>query len=121
MTRVARCAQVMEANAGKAALSDKERKLILVIQKQDRLLYLCLYLLLNLAEDTAVERKMRKRAVVPHLLHMLEARQRGAAHSRGHVPEEALHLPGECGADEQGAALLCAKVVATAHLVAALR
>ena len=32
----------------------------------------CLYLLLNLAEDTRVELKMRNKALVPHLLTLLE-------------------------------------------------
>lgn len=62
----------MNANSGSTTLTDKERKLILIIQKQDRLLYLCFYLLLNLAEDVSVERKMCKRSIVPHLLQMLE-------------------------------------------------
>lgn len=39
----------------------RERKLLALIQKQDRLLYLCFYMLLNLAEDSGVERKMKKK------------------------------------------------------------
>ena len=31
------------------------------MQKQDRLLYICFYILLNLAEDVSVERKMKKK------------------------------------------------------------
>ena len=64
--------QVVEATDGTAVLTDKERKLISIIQKQDRLLYLCFYMLLNLAEDVTVERKMRKKNIVPHLMSMLE-------------------------------------------------
>ena len=45
--------------AGTATKQD--RKLLLASQKQDRLLYICTYLLLNLAEDPAIERKMHKK------------------------------------------------------------
>lgn len=62
----------MESQSGATELSTKERKLITVIQKQDRLLYMCFYLLLNLAEDAAVERKMKRKGIVSHLLRMLE-------------------------------------------------
>lgn len=62
----------MESQSGVTELSTKERKLITIIQKQDRLLYMCFYLLLNLAEDAAVERKMKRKGIVAHLLHMLE-------------------------------------------------
>lgn len=41
--------------------NDKERRLLAVSQKQDRLLYLCAYLLLNLSEDPDIERKMQKK------------------------------------------------------------
>jgi hypothetical protein len=44
--------------------SRREKKLLALIQKQDRLLYLCFYMLLNLAEDVGVEKKMRKKASV---------------------------------------------------------
>ena len=63
---------MVEATNGGAVLTDKERKLISIIQKQDRMLYLCFYMLLNLAEDVTVERKMRKKNIVPHLIGMLE-------------------------------------------------
>eukprot|EP00892_Ulva_mutabilis_P011239 jgi/Ulvmu1/8488/UM044_0022.1 len=65
-------AKVMESQSGMTELTVKERKLINVIQKQDRMLYMCFYLLLNLAEDAAVERKMKKKGIVSHLLRMLE-------------------------------------------------
>ena len=35
--------------------------MLAVIQKQDKLLYLCAYLLLNLSEDPDIERKMQKK------------------------------------------------------------
>jgi hypothetical protein len=39
----------------------REKKLLALIQKQDRLLYLCFYMLLNLSEDVGVEKKMKKK------------------------------------------------------------
>ncbi|GFH25455.1 uncharacterized protein HaLaN_23420, partial [Haematococcus lacustris] len=50
----------------------QERKLLTLIQKQDRLLYLCLYMLLNLSEDVGVEKKMKKKNVVVYLVKMLD-------------------------------------------------
>ena len=41
--------------------SDREQRFLASVQKQDRLLYLCAYLLLNLSEDADIERKMQKR------------------------------------------------------------
>ena len=35
--------------------------MLAVTQKQDKLLYLCAYLLLNLSEDPDIERKMQKK------------------------------------------------------------
>ncbi|KAJ9510745.1 hypothetical protein QJQ45_027637 [Haematococcus lacustris] len=52
--------------------SSRERKLLTLIQKQDRLLYLCLYMLLNLSEDVGVEKKMKKKNVVVYLVKMLD-------------------------------------------------
>ena len=52
-------------------LSDVETKMIGKIQNQDRLLWLSFQLLYNLAEDVSVERKMRKKGIVPHLIEML--------------------------------------------------
>ena len=42
------------------------------IKKQDRLLYLCFYLLLNLAEDMNMERMLCRNNLVRHLCRMLE-------------------------------------------------
>ena len=52
-------AAVAKEAAGQAC--DKERRLLAVSQRQDRLLYLCAYLLLNLSEDPDIERKMQKK------------------------------------------------------------
>ncbi|KAL3149688.1 Adenylyl-sulfate kinase (APS kinase) [Trebouxia sp. C0009 RCD-2024] len=64
-----RAAAAKEA-AGTA--SDKEQRLLAVSQKQDRLLYLCAYLLLNLSEDPDIERKMQKKGIVVYLVKMLD-------------------------------------------------
>mmetsp|Transcript_10146 Transcript_10146/g.17438 ORF Transcript_10146/g.17438 Transcript_10146/m.17438 type:complete len:799 (-) Transcript_10146:291-2687(-) len=52
----------------------KQRKAMMVTRKQDKLLYVCLYLLLNLAEDVNIERKIKKRNVVAYLAKVLERR-----------------------------------------------
>lgn len=39
----------------------REKKLAALLQRQDRFLYIATALLLNLAEDTAVEKKMKKK------------------------------------------------------------
>jgi hypothetical protein len=52
----------------------KQRKAMMVTRKQDKLLYVCLYLLLNLAEDVSIERKIKKRNVVAYLAKVLERR-----------------------------------------------
>eukprot|EP00798_Chlamydomonas_sp_ICE-L_P013630 gene13630-19508_t len=41
-------------------------------EKQDRLLYICFYMLLNLAEDVNIERKMKKKNIAVFLVKMLE-------------------------------------------------
>lgn len=41
------------------------------VRKQDRLLFVGFYILLNLAEDTSVERKMIKKGLIPSLMAML--------------------------------------------------
>ena len=53
-------------------LTSDEKKLLSIYRKQDRLLYLCFYLLLNLAEDVSIEKKMKKRNIVLYLCKMLE-------------------------------------------------
>ncbi|KAL0039405.1 hypothetical protein WJX79_006988 [Trebouxia sp. C0005] len=52
--------------------TEKERRLLAVTQKQDKLLYLCAYLLLNLSEDPDIERKMQKKSTVVYLVKMLD-------------------------------------------------
>ena len=50
------------------------RRLATAERKQDRLLYVCFYMLLNLSEDPSVERKMKKRNISAYLCKMLERR-----------------------------------------------
>lgn len=65
-------AQVARKMAEGKVLSDQQTKMMAVVRKQDQLLYLCFYLLLNLAEDPAVERKMKKKNIVVYLVKMLD-------------------------------------------------
>ena len=51
-----------------------QRRIDLASRRQDRLFYVCFYLLLNLSEDPNVERKMKKRNIVVYLVKMLERR-----------------------------------------------
>mmetsp|Transcript_31985 Transcript_31985/g.38691 ORF Transcript_31985/g.38691 Transcript_31985/m.38691 type:complete len:802 (+) Transcript_31985:194-2599(+) len=52
----------------------KKNKASNATRKQDKLLYVCLYLLLNLAEDVNIERKMKKRNIVVYLVKVLDRR-----------------------------------------------
>mmetsp|Transcript_6170 Transcript_6170/g.13429 ORF Transcript_6170/g.13429 Transcript_6170/m.13429 type:complete len:806 (-) Transcript_6170:755-3172(-) len=64
--------KALDAATGAVQLHDREKKLLALIQKQDRLLYICFYMLLNLAEDVGVERKMKKKNIVVYLVKMLD-------------------------------------------------
>lgn len=55
-----------------ASIDSKAAKTMRSVKKQDKLLYLCSYLLLNLSEDVTVERKMKKRRIVDYMLRLLE-------------------------------------------------
>ena len=50
----------------------ERKKFEIMIKKQDKILCLCFQVLLNLADDVQIERKMRKRKVVSYLLGMLD-------------------------------------------------
>jgi lipopolysaccharide biosynthesis regulator YciM len=63
--------QVVDATSGAVVLSNAEKKMITIIQKQDRMLYLCFFMLLNLAERDTVERKMTRKNIVSYLVEML--------------------------------------------------
>lgn len=64
--------KALEASVGQVKLTEREKKLLALIQKQDRLLYICFYMLLNLAEDVQVEKKMKKKNIVVYLVKMLD-------------------------------------------------
>jgi hypothetical protein len=51
---------------------EKEKRHKLVLRKQEKLLYVCFHVLLNLAEEPEIERKMAKRGIVFSLMQMLE-------------------------------------------------
>ena len=55
-----------------ASVDPRAAKTMRAIKKQDKILYLCSYLLLNLSEDVTVERKMKKRRIVDYMLRLLE-------------------------------------------------
>ena len=54
------------------ALKKEERKLALIIKKQEKVLFVAFHLLLNLAEDLQIERKMKNRQIIGLLASMLE-------------------------------------------------
>lgn len=49
-----------------------EKKLAIMIRKQEKVLFVAFHLLLNLAEDLQIERKMKNRSTIHLLLSMLE-------------------------------------------------
>lgn len=54
---------------------EEAAKLARMLQKQERLLYVCFYLLLNLAEDTDKEVSMKNRKLLQYLLGMLQRKR----------------------------------------------
>ena len=56
----------------KPELEKEIKRLNKVINKQDKLFYICLSILLNLAEDFQIEKKMKKRKILEYLIRMLE-------------------------------------------------
>jgi len=53
-------------------IAEAEAKLKKQCIKQERLLAVCFRVLLNIAEDTAIERKMKKRSIISYLTAMLD-------------------------------------------------
>lgn len=53
-------------------LRKDEKKLANIIKKQEKVLFVAYHLLLNLAEDLQIERKMKNRQVITLLMSMLE-------------------------------------------------
>ena len=64
-------AQQASTSAGTAEAKEAEKRHRLVLRKQEKLLYVCFHVLLNLAEEPAIERKMCKRGIVGYLASML--------------------------------------------------
>lgn len=62
----------MEKNTKDKDYEKELKKLNLMIAKQDKLLYICFTILLNMAEDPSIEKKMKKRKIITFLLRMLE-------------------------------------------------
>ena len=50
---------------------EKEKRHRLMLRKQEKLLYVCFHVLLNLSEEPDIERKMARRGIVPSLILML--------------------------------------------------
>lgn len=63
----------MNANPEKfQALQKEEQKLGVMVKKQEKVLFVAFHLLLNLAEDLQIERKMKNRHIIQQLMHMLD-------------------------------------------------
>ena len=58
--------------AAQADLRKDEKKLANIIKKQEKVLFVAFHLLLNLAEDLQIERKMKNRQVIASLINMME-------------------------------------------------
>ena len=50
----------------------EERKLAVMVKKQEKVLFVAFHLLLNLAEDLQIERKMKNRRIISQLISMLD-------------------------------------------------
>ncbi|GAQ89168.1 Kinesin associated protein KAP [Klebsormidium nitens] len=66
--------QRIDAKAAEGAVSPGDRPASRASRRQEKLLYLCFYLLLHLAEDVSIEKKMKKRNITSYLVKMLERR-----------------------------------------------
>ena len=49
-----------------------ETKLAVMVKKQEKVLFVAFHLLLNLAEDLQIERKMKNRRIISQLISMLD-------------------------------------------------
>ena len=50
----------------------EETKLAVMVKKQEKVLFVAFHLLLNLAEDLQIERKMKNRRIISQLISMLD-------------------------------------------------
>jgi hypothetical protein len=46
-------------------MTKEEKKLAVMVKKQEKVLFVAFHLLLNLAEDLQIERKMKNRGIIP--------------------------------------------------------
>ena len=53
-------------------LRKEEKKLAIMVKKQEKVLFVAFHLLLNLAEDLQIERKMKNRQIIVQLMSMLD-------------------------------------------------
>jgi hypothetical protein len=65
-------ARVSQGEGDMDEFEKEKKKMRVVTKKQEKLLYVCFHVLLNLAEDVAIERKMKNRKIVYFLITMLE-------------------------------------------------
>mmetsp|Transcript_37348 Transcript_37348/g.90199 ORF Transcript_37348/g.90199 Transcript_37348/m.90199 type:complete len:704 (-) Transcript_37348:31-2142(-) len=61
-----------KADIDPSELETQMKKMRITEKKQDKLLFVCFRVLMNLAEDITIERKMKKRKITPMLVQMLE-------------------------------------------------
>lgn len=53
-------------------MKKEEKKLAVMVKKQEKVLFVAFHLLLNLAEDLQIERKMKNRQIISQLMAMLD-------------------------------------------------
>lgn len=61
-----------EIKKAKPEDSDSKKKIKIMLEKQEKLLYVCFHILLNLAEDINAELQMKKQKIIPYLKKNLE-------------------------------------------------
>jgi hypothetical protein len=64
-------------NATPEVLDQEQMKMMILERKQNKLLWICFSILLNLAEDLQIERKMKRRGIIGELTKMLERENLG--------------------------------------------
>jgi hypothetical protein len=67
-----RYAEFMNLNKSSPEYEKELIRLNLMIAKQDKLFYIALTILLNMAEDWNIEKKMKKRKIITYLVRLLE-------------------------------------------------
>ena len=57
-------------------IDDSELKFIVFLHKQEKLLYICFYILLHLSEDIAIEKLMVKNGIVKYIIKTFDRQNR---------------------------------------------